>query len=512
MKAAVTLCPQGRHMLKIRFSIFSFILLISTGSIFADDYHNINGFAGARASAMAGAYTALSDDPSGIYYNPAGIHEASDQYSLSANSYLKSSKTYYNVYGPGEDYNLNAESTIPNYFGLVKHYGSLHAGFMMAEPDYESVDQGDIIDSPTYYSDKYKYLQRETILDKSRTLVGPAFSFAPGKSFSIGAGLFAMQDTHRMTQRDTIRYDDNTDYTASFEDRRENIMIIPTVGFKMQLGGFKLGISYKKDIQYSRERRLSGVFVFVDQGEMNVFEGNEYASTTLLDNGSRIIETGVQAGLPETSEARLGMAYEFSDSFLLSVDLIHHSGYSKNKPRYSVLVDPKRERDPEYFYMGVTETGLLERRPTLNGALGLEWKVTDSFILRAGIYTNRSNNRDLLINEVAANVVANDRVNDCDQVKTHINVCDSEAYDPYYEDTRYEYSNNVGTTLGFSIDLGDSSKFAIALNMERGSGNSQVIRNEPTQRMSFEKISLMYMTTSASENVDTGDRTGGGFL
>ena len=29
--------------------------------------------AGARALALGGAYTAISDDPSGLYYNPAGL-------------------------------------------------------------------------------------------------------------------------------------------------------------------------------------------------------------------------------------------------------------------------------------------------------------------------------------------------------------------------------------------------------------------------------------------------------
>ena len=39
----------------------------------ADDQHYVNVLVGDRSGALGGAYTALADDPSGCYYNPAGL-------------------------------------------------------------------------------------------------------------------------------------------------------------------------------------------------------------------------------------------------------------------------------------------------------------------------------------------------------------------------------------------------------------------------------------------------------
>lgn len=50
------------------------LLIVVLGqSVMADVDHNIKGAFGDRAAGMSGAYTAVSDDASGAYYNPAGL-------------------------------------------------------------------------------------------------------------------------------------------------------------------------------------------------------------------------------------------------------------------------------------------------------------------------------------------------------------------------------------------------------------------------------------------------------
>src|SRR3990172_2529925 len=71
---------------------FVFLLLTSHVSllteVMADEYHYNNILIGDRAAGMAGAYTAISDDPSGLYYNPAGIVFAPRRsFSASVNAY-----------------------------------------------------------------------------------------------------------------------------------------------------------------------------------------------------------------------------------------------------------------------------------------------------------------------------------------------------------------------------------------------------------------------------------------
>ena len=61
---------------------------LMAGGLSSVDFNYINDHFGDRATGLGGAYTAISDDPSGAYYNPAGIVFAFDnQISLSVNSY-----------------------------------------------------------------------------------------------------------------------------------------------------------------------------------------------------------------------------------------------------------------------------------------------------------------------------------------------------------------------------------------------------------------------------------------
>ncbi|MDH5258366.1 MAG: hypothetical protein OEX07_10165, partial [Gammaproteobacteria bacterium] len=55
------------------FSIYFCLSIIFANTALADQYHYNNVLIGNRASGMAGAYVAVSDDPSGLYYNPSGI-------------------------------------------------------------------------------------------------------------------------------------------------------------------------------------------------------------------------------------------------------------------------------------------------------------------------------------------------------------------------------------------------------------------------------------------------------
>ncbi len=48
-------------------------VLLASGLARADDSHWQNLLAGERATGLGGAFTAIADDPSGNYYNPAGL-------------------------------------------------------------------------------------------------------------------------------------------------------------------------------------------------------------------------------------------------------------------------------------------------------------------------------------------------------------------------------------------------------------------------------------------------------
>ena len=64
-------CPSTRRAIFISCTFFSFVFP-QTASEAIHILENEMGF-GARSLAMGGAFTALGNDPSGMYWNPAGL-------------------------------------------------------------------------------------------------------------------------------------------------------------------------------------------------------------------------------------------------------------------------------------------------------------------------------------------------------------------------------------------------------------------------------------------------------
>jgi len=108
---------------------------------FADEYHYNNILVGDRASGMGGAYTAVSDDPTGMYYNPSGImYSTMRNLSASVNAYYNLTKKYESVIG-GHGWERKSASLLPNYFGIIQPLGKLKVGFSYAVPDSIQEDQ-----------------------------------------------------------------------------------------------------------------------------------------------------------------------------------------------------------------------------------------------------------------------------------------------------------------------------------------------------------------------------------
>jgi long-chain fatty acid transport protein len=115
--------------------------LVFISNSYADEYHYTNLLIGDRASGLAGAYTAISDDATGLYYNPAGVAFTTGRnVSASVNAYYNVEKTYKSVIG-GNGWNRKSSSLLPNYFGVVQPLGGFRVGLSYAVPDSIMEDQ-----------------------------------------------------------------------------------------------------------------------------------------------------------------------------------------------------------------------------------------------------------------------------------------------------------------------------------------------------------------------------------
>jgi hypothetical protein len=92
---------------------------------FADDGNYRPYLIGARAGGMGGAATALSDDASGPFYNPAGIaYVKHSQLSLSGSLFGVVSGTIADALGDGNDFKYSDLQTFPIQTSAVYKIGS----------------------------------------------------------------------------------------------------------------------------------------------------------------------------------------------------------------------------------------------------------------------------------------------------------------------------------------------------------------------------------------------------
>ena len=134
--------------------LFTIFLQLSTFTFFAEilasePYNNIHGFYGERAAGLSGAYTALSDDPSGAFYNPAGLaFSYHDGFSISASNFKNTTKSYKGVDTPGQVYSQRSEGFEPNFIGVLKRYDNLKIGFSVINTYNYSYDRTDQVNFP----------------------------------------------------------------------------------------------------------------------------------------------------------------------------------------------------------------------------------------------------------------------------------------------------------------------------------------------------------------------------
>jgi hypothetical protein len=92
----------------------------------ADDANFRPYLLGGRAAGMGGAFTALSDDGSGSYYNPGGLAFARhSSVSLSASVYGLISGSYHDALGPGHDYTYKDLNVFPVSTSAVRKVGEI---------------------------------------------------------------------------------------------------------------------------------------------------------------------------------------------------------------------------------------------------------------------------------------------------------------------------------------------------------------------------------------------------
>lgn len=328
--------------------ILTFLILTP---VHADEYHYNNILVGDRAAGMGGAYTAISDDSAGLYYNPAGIvFSMGGSLSASANAYHITNTRYKGVIG-GNDWKRKSSALLPNYFGIIQSLGKGKVGFSYTVTDSILEDQDELYSNVAGYT---KYILNFNKNDNIYNF-GPSYALELKKGFSIGVTLYGHYRESQWILNQIYRLAATGEYKWFNRYYQTNEMgIRPVIGLMwIPAEKFSIGLAMSRTMILNSNTR--------DQ-QITKLPTDDAKTVSRVDETYDYLRV-----FPLT--AAVGLAYFASDSLLFSGDFSY----------YDKTTDP---------FFG-------NREGTWNAALGTEYYITERWGLRAGIFTNRANTSEI---------------------------------------------------------------------------------------------------------------------
>ena len=348
-----------------KFTIILALYLVSlNGLIYADEFHYNNTLIGNRASGMGGAYTAISDDSTGLFYNPAGIVFAdTEKLSASVNAFQSSTLTYKGVLNGG-DWVRESSSLVPNFFGITQQLGDGHFGFSYAVTNSEVENQDSrfttIPGIPLY---SVNINNRDTTIK-----IGPSYAIAVNDQINIGMTLYYHDRERELINNQWIRLSDNTFEWSNLYFETSETGIEPILGI---LWSPSDSISLAMTLQ--KTFILSSRSTFQNTCSSNINNSAVQSAQCIPLSGSPL-DPSFSSNKNERElplNLRLGVAYFPSDRLLIDVDLSFFESVNKNGSN---------------------------AEQTINIAAGLEYYYSSAWAFRGGIFTNNANTPELSSN------------------------------------------------------------------------------------------------------------------
>lgn len=414
--------------------VLAAMLCLSSSNLLADDYHYREALIGERAAGLGGAYIAVADDPSGIWYNPAGIMFSFENYfSLSANVYNVTKEVFKGTIA-GQDYTYSSSGLVPSFFGFTQNYGKSKWGFAIIVYNDDRIDQSDEITNISTGVGKPNTLSRKFYQQNTSTAVGVAWASELFKNFTWGLSTFGIYKSNRVIDNQLILYNADATNRQRFLISNANldigiVSLMPKLGFQwMPIKDFSLGGTLSKKLPIS--------------GNMKI---KRYQSATTAAGTPADLTGTLSSDLPSSSsstaikdisplELGLGLSYFPNPALLTSFDLVYYS--SDNSSDFAA-------------------------QSTINLSAGLEYFMSEQSALRLGFFTNNSNTPKLTQGST-------------DQ-RPHVDV--------------------YNLTLGYSLSS-EGSTFSLGTSLGTGKGQGQAIGGS-TEIQTIERTNMAFFLTGS---------------
>ena len=249
---------------------------------------------GERATGLGGAYTAIADDPSGLYYNPAGIvYSLGSKLSGSMNAFYHIKKRYEKALG-NNDWERSCATLLPNFFGVIQPISEGKFGFSYAVTDAMIEDQDQtfsniLINIESIEDPNYPKPARSDMVinfnNEDRTYnFGPSYAWKASKNLAVGTTLYIH---NRRKQKILNQY-----FTLKDGDERH---LQENEYYELNEWGIKpiIGLMWSPEaMKYSFGATLSRTFLFdsktqlqstiLGSGQMKLFNPDPNSQDTLI--------------------------------------------------------------------------------------------------------------------------------------------------------------------------------------------------------------------------------------
>lgn len=334
---------------KITSAIILFILVSSI--TFASGFQiNENG---ARAMGMAGAFAGLADDPSALYFNPAGITQLKGTHILAGVSFIAPIVSFRGPSPLIDQYDMEKQLFTPINFYITHQ---LNDDFYFGFGVNNQYGLG------TKWSDDW--VARTVAYDTEiRTFYfTPVIAYKVTDNLSVSAGpVFAWGDVR------IVKYTSLTPFAGEAK---------VTLKGDGTAWGFTAGVLYKPldELQFGLSFRSATKFKF--EGDA-VSEGPS-AFASKLPSGNITAEVTMPMNIT------FGTAYFPTKDLTITADFqyVGWSSYDKLAVDFESFTDLSTPRDYENCWIA---------------RLGAEYKLSDDFTLRSGIYYDKNPIKDELV-------------------------------------------------------------------------------------------------------------------
>lgn len=404
------------------------IMSYTTG--YADQFHYQNFLTGDRAIGLGGAYGAVSDDASGVFYNPAGTAFAlSNDISGSANAMYSRKVVFKETIG-NKDFTEESGGTVPSFFGGLLKIDNIAKGLVLAwgmySTDSELKDQNDLYEDVILSQNTgcpisgasergevpagsensvLKRFHRTVNARGASEFIGMSLGYRISNNIALGAGVNyvtvseLIQEYQDVKQSSRICQTDGT-FLPGTRVLSQNIRqqlaamgIQPVLGIqasffdKLSLGltmkfGAYMTQSFKRDLENRTIRLLDADQTLVEeagtQGGSKTFTGLSYADISQAQ-GSKEFDNPLGS---MSTQIRLGVAYFASTRLLFTFDLVHNTAVTnadaETAPYYDASSGSVVNKKVEIY----------GKDSVTNIMGGVEYYLVPSMPLRVGFFTN----------------------------------------------------------------------------------------------------------------------------